>query len=190
MSFLSELDVVNDMLATLGESPLNAIEDDHPMVAAGVRALKVASWREQAKGWWFNKETVTLAPDADGYIMTPADAISVDPVSPSNEFVQRGRRLYNPSTTSYKFTASVECKLIRSVPFEDLPPSAAAYVAQCAILAFQTSFDADPGKVREIKQSRADALMALNAEHIRNQQVNLLYRPSMQAKLGFIGYRG
>lgn len=190
MAFLSELDVINDMLATLGESPLNAIEDDHPMVAAGVRFLKVASWREQAKGWWFNKEVVTLSPDNDGFILTPADAISVDPLKPDKLFVQRGRRLYNVEESSYKFDKEVKCNIIRSIPFEDLPPSAAAYIAQCAVLEFQTSYDADEQKTRRIERHVREALAALNTEHIRNQQVNLLYRPSVQYHLNRLGYRG
>ncbi len=188
MAFLTELDVINDMLATLGESPLNAIEDDHPMVAAGVRFLKVASWREQAKGWWFNKEVVTLSPDDDGYILTPADAISVDPLKPENLFVQRGRRLYNTENSSYKFTQEVKCAVTRSIPFEDHPPSAASYIAQCAVMEFQISYDADGQKTRLIERNVREALAALNTEHIRNQQVNLLYRPSVQYEMARMGF--
>lgn len=188
MALLSELDVINDQLATLGETPLNSVEEDHPYVAAGLRFLRVANHREQAKGWWFNKEIVTLTPDVNGFIFTPTDAISVDPVTPSNAFVQRGRRLYNPATTAYVFTLPVECKLIRLVAFDELPPSAASYIGLSAVLVFQRSYDADPQKTKDLTLDMRQAYTTLNAEHIRNQNVNMLDKPSTAAlnnRLGF-----
>jgi hypothetical protein len=185
---MTELDVINDQLATLGEVPLNAVDDDHPYVAAGLRMLKVASAREQAKGWWFNIETVTLAPDPDtGQIFVPADSLSVDPTSPYLYYVQRGRRLFDPGTSSYTFSAPVECKVVRSVPFEDLPPPAAAYIGLSAVLAFQRSYDADGQKTRDIKEDLRSALMDLNAEHIRNVGVNMLNNKSVLEKMNRLG---
>lgn len=189
MAFLTELDVINDMLATLGESPLNAVEDDHPMVASGVRILRVTSWREQAKGWWYNKELLTITPDSDGNLMTPADAISVDPISPILPYVQRGRRMYDPTTASFKFTLPVDCTLVRNIDFVDLPPSAAAYIAACAVMQFQTDYDADEAKARRLMANRNDALATLNAEHTRNMKVNLLTRPSMMTAFNVMGFR-
>lgn len=50
MAFLTTLDVVNSQLATLGETPLNDLDEDHPFVAAGLLALRTVNSREQTKG--------------------------------------------------------------------------------------------------------------------------------------------
>lgn len=174
MAFITELDVINDQLATLGESPLNSLTDDHPMTAGGLRILRVASYREQAKGWWFNRERVTLAPDpVSKNILVPADAISIDPLAPSDHFVLRGRRLYNPKTTSYSFTSPIVCKLVRFLEFTDLPPTAAAYISLSAVLQFQRDYDADPQKTKLLMIDLQSAYKDLNAEHTRNMQTNM-----------------
>jgi hypothetical protein len=192
MAFLSQLDVINDMLATMGESPLNAIDEDHPLVASGVRTLKTVSWREQGKGWWFNKEILSVEADADGNIFVPMDAISVDPVIPTNAFVHRGRRLYNPNGGTFTFTpgTTFSCKVVRSVPFEDLPPNAANYIGACAVLAFQVNYDGDKGKTETLKSARREAYIQLHTEHIRNVQPNLLTKGSTAEKIASLGFSG
>lgn len=188
MAFITELDVINDMLASLGEAPLNSVEEDHPMVASGVRQLRVVSYREQAKGWWFNKEKSTLQPDSTtGEIFVPGDAISVDPSDPFTHLVQRGRRLYDPRVTSFKFTANVPIDMIRFVEFGDLPPTAAVYIGTSAVLKFQGSYDADSTKMKLLIADRQEALMALNAEHIRASDVNLFNRRSTAERTANLG---
>lgn len=189
MAFFNTLQVLNDMLGTLGESPLNAIDEDHPYVASGLRKLDVASWREQAKGWWFNREEITLGPDADGFIITPMDALSVDPIIPTNNFVMRGRRLYNPKTSTYVFAPGTEfkCLLIRNIPFEDLPPNAASYIGAFAVLDFQVEYDSDKAKTEKLTAARNAAFVQLNKEHIRNTNANLLTKGSTAERINSLG---
>ncbi|WNV48171.1 tubular tail protein A [Caulobacter phage Quill_5.2] len=188
MAYLSELDVINDMLATLGESPLNDLSDDHPLVAAGRRTLRVVSTREQAKKWWFNTELLTLTPDPSSkFIYVPADTISID-TKDIRDYAQRGRRLYNLTTGSYQFTSKVSIRLVREVPFEDLPVCAADFIATSAILSFCSNYDADQAKVRQLKEDKAIAWSTLNAEHIRYKKTNLLQRPSTQARFNELQY--
>lgn len=178
MPFLSNLDVVNEMLATLGELPINTLEDGHPYIAPALRILSVASAREQAKSWWFNNELTDLVPDVNGFIYLPNDTIRVDPQAETLNYVQRGRRLYKPfepsSADKYKFTAKVRCWLIREVPFEDLPIPAQHLISYSAQLDFMKAYDADQNKVQQVAALRNDAWMTLNAEHTRNIGANIL----------------
>jgi hypothetical protein len=183
MAFLTELDVVNECLKTLGELPLNSLTDEHDLVPVAQAALKRANMREQAKAWWFNKELTTLTPDdVNGYITLPGDTIRVDPTDETLNFVQRGNRLYQPfastATDKYKFTGKVDCWLIRLVPFEDLPPMAQNLVSISAVLDFQKDYDADQQKVAALKDDYRVAYTTLNAEHIRNVNANRLRSPS------------
>lgn len=191
MPFLTELDVYNQMLATMGETPLNAVDLSHPMIPSAITALRIASSREQAKSWWFNKELATLVPDvSSAFIYTPDDAIRVDPTDETMNYVQRGRRLYQPyaaaSVDKYKFTKAVQCWIVRNVPFEDLPASAATYIAAAAVLDFQKDFDADVTKYQQLKLAKTEALVILGSENIRNLNVNLLNSYSMQRAMGAI----
>lgn len=189
--FISELDVVNECLALLGEAPLNSLDDEHPFVASARRQLRTASNREQAKGWWFNREQVTLSPDPQSnFIYVPEDTISVDPVSQWTHLVQRGRRLYDPLGAGYSIGKRVQVTLLRFIPFEELPPPAAAYISLCTQQDFQRGFDADRMKVEQILIDKREAYKTLRAEDIRNVGVNLLYRPSTLAKMNALGGRG
>lgn len=192
MAFLTELDVVNECLKTLGELPLNSLDDEHDLVPAAQAALKRASMREQAKAWWFNKELTTLTPAVGtGYIILPADTIRVDPTDETLNYVQRGNRLYQSyataATDKFKFDKPVDCWLIRQLPFEDLPPSAQTLVSIAAVLDFQKDYDADRAKVDQLKEDRREAYIVLNAEHIRNVNANRLRSPSVVRTMRRIG---
>lgn len=190
MTFLTELDVVNDMLATMGETSLNTLEDAHPLVPAGRRFLKERSWQEQAKSWWFNRELTTLNPDPAGMIFLPADTISVDPFDVSLSYVQRGDRLYKPfdtdSNNKFIFTEAVTCWLVRNLPFTDLPGPAQRVISVAARLDFQLLYDADTAKVALLRADLQDAYITLNTEHIRNKGVNLLNRANVVGTMNFI----
>jgi len=189
--FITELDVINDMLASLGELPVNAVTEDHPLVAAGLRMLRVCNLREQAKTWWFNKDLVTLTPDAaTGFIYVPADTINIDPASPVTRLTQRGRRLFDPTRPDgYVFGQSVVCTLIRCIPFEELPPLAQAYISLDAQKDFQKAYDADRTKYEQLSMDRREAYMTLRAEDIRNRKSNLLYNPSTLSQMQASGMK-
>lgn len=188
--FITELDVVNECLASLGEVPLNSLDDEHSFVPAARRHLRLANGREQAKGWWFNRETVILTPDPQSnFIYVPEDTISVDPSSQWTHLVQRGRRLYDPLGAGYAIGKQVSVSLIRLIPFEELPPPAAAYISLCAQRDFQKAFDADRMKVEQIYKERQEAWVTLRAEDIRNVGANLLYKPSTMARFNALGGR-
>lgn len=188
MAFLNELDVVNKCIGTLGESPLNSLSDEHPLMAAALQALKVASMRVQARVWWFNRELTTLVPDTiNGSIFLPADTIRLDPTDTSLNYVQRGNRLYKPyappSEDKYRFTKSVQCWLVRNLPFTDLPPTAQTAVMFAAVLDFQKEYDSDTDASAALTKDLGDAMVQLNTDHIRNVNANVLNRPSLQRKL-------
>lgn len=191
MTFYTELDVVNDMLATLGESPLNSIDEDHSLTASALRVLRVVNLAEQAKEWWFNKELITLVPDpVSKFVYTPADAISVDPVDTQQNYVQRGRRLYNTATGSYEFDAPIRCNLVRQLPFEETPPLFQTYVSVTCQIKFQKDYDGDATKASLLQKEWQVAWATFNAEHIRCVSANLLNTSSVQQKLAGVGGRG
>lgn len=189
MAFLTELDVVNSCLGTLGELPVNALDDEHPLIAAARKVFKEVCYREQARQWWYNTEIVNLKRDADSFIYVPADAIRCDPVDDSKNFIQRGRRLYDPEQgrNTYVMDRDVTCWLVRFLPFEDLPVAAAIAISYATQLSFMQSYDADGNKYQQISRDARDAYMILNAEHVRNSDTNLLQRHTTLNRMLSIG---
>lgn len=187
---MTELDVINDALSTLGEAPLNDVDEDHPYTSTIRRFLERESQKVQQTGWWFNRELVTLPPDAvSSFIYVPNDAIRCDPLSKRelNLAVQRGRRLYNTDTNTYVFDKEVECLLVRNIPFTDLPPEAQEAINTAVKKAFQAAYDADTQKAQLIVMEYQEAMGKLKQVHIRNVKSNFIYKNSSLRQLAKIG---
>jgi hypothetical protein len=178
------LDVVNECLGTMGETPLNSLEDPHDFNGPAQNMLDKNTRAIQAKGFWFNRESLTLAPSTlDSGIYLPGDFIAVrvprdaNTGLPHRNITQRGRRLYNTDGGTYVFTSPLKVDLIRLVPFADLPEQAASHIAAVTVLQFQSLYDGDTAKARELNariDGKDGTLAALRIEEARNTQANLL----------------
>lgn len=187
MGILTQLDVVNDMLGALGEVSLNSLVNAPPLATSGLNMLRKINSREQAKGWWFNTETIRLNPTADKRIIVPDDVLKIDPIEPQLNYAQRGKFLYKLNaavgSSPYHFDHYVDVQVVRLLPFEDLPASAQDFISISAQKDFVTDMDGDRLKIDELKQDRREAWLTLNAEHIRAVDANLLRNPSTAATL-------
>lgn len=191
---MTELDVVNDMLATMGISPLNQLDDNNPDVANCRRIINAMSSEIQSMSWWFNKELIDLFPDAvSNFVYLPGDAISCDPIlrEPLMPIVQRENRLYDTDKNTYTFPAGrkITCRIVRKIPFKDMPPSAQRVISIASTRKFQQSFDADPQKMARLDDEYMLSLAHLRMEHTRNISPNFLRRNSSIRSLSRInGY--
>ncbi len=88
---ITELDAINMMLMSIGQSPVNTI------VSTGIKDVAVAqlllhnaSRSIQSEGWAFNTDyALTIAPDGNDRILVPSNCMHIDPVNPGEDFVQR-----------------------------------------------------------------------------------------------------
>ncbi|AZQ96393.1 putative tail tubular protein A [Aeromonas phage ZPAH7B] len=175
---LTELEVVNACLATVGELPLVELSDDHPLVAPARQEFKMAAVSVGAKQWWFNTDRVTLQTANDSFVYVPQDAVAVTPINRA-DLSMRGRRLYNRLESTFSVRGPVPCWVIRDIPFDELPVPAQLLILHTAVLAFQKNYDADEAKTQKIDRQRSDAYLTLNAEHIRQIRLNPLLSPEV-----------
>ena len=181
---LDTLSVVNEMLGTLGEAPINDIDAFHPMVPRCVATLNTMNITVQADKWWFNTEYLTLTPQVGtGEILLPTDCLSADACRASPRVTMRDGKLYNLDDATYIFTANVAVEIKRLVPFDQTPFTARVYIGCRAVQKFQSTIDGDQAKMRDLGTETKNAYIVFNAEHIRNAQVNFLARPSTAAVL-------
>lgn len=192
MSFITELDVVNRCLATMGELPINTLEGSrNPIVTNARSAFRDVSIEEQAQGWWFNLEIVELAPQGGtttepGFYRPPSDCLSLatnDDFNPSWLSV-RDRKLYdNGKAEFHTGTSPIKVKIVRLVPFDDLPYNAQRLIRDSAVRKFQMDYDGDELKIAQAESSYSAAYGLCMSDHIRSVKANLLYKGSYGAAL-------
>src|SRR5450830_58090 len=149
MSAITPLTVVNACIGTMGETPLNALDADHPYVQAALNILASSNTLEQEVGWFFNTEYPTLQPDpGTGFVYVPADALNLE--LDNTALVQRGNRLWDTVNQTYRVATVVKAKIIREIPFEQLPRNAQLMISMRTQLDFQSSFDGDDRKYQKL----------------------------------------
>jgi len=169
---MQTLTVVNRMLATLGEAPLNALTEPHTFRGACTSRLDTRSSVVQAQGWWFNREQLVIQPSLlDGKLYLPGDIISVI-VKDNPQIVQRGQTLYDALNGTNVFTSEVTTFVLRKLAFEEIPEVAADFIAASAVLQFQTDFDGDSNKMRTLYEVAKEAEKQLHAEATRQIRYN------------------
>lgn len=174
--YRTKLDVVNACIATMGEAPINALNDEHVYKQPALNMLEGSKHAELKEGLWFNKEVIRLTPDSSSrYIYIPHDTLAVNRSEHHPfTFAQRGRRLYDPIRNRYEWEHPVVVELITDLDFEDLPYVAQDAISLAALLRFQREFDGDQARYQQIDSDRARAAYQLAAQHIREVKPNLL----------------
>lgn len=182
--YTTKLAVVNACLATMGEAPLNSLNDTHVYKQAAINYLDGSTLATLKRGLWFNVEAMTLQPVADsGYLYVPGDVIHIARIEGEPVFQERGNRLYDPYTNSYSWSQSLRVVLVRRLDFEDCPYFAQDAISLDAILRFQREYDGDAGRYNQLDRDRQRANIELNAQHIREIKVNLLFTNANLLKL-------
>jgi hypothetical protein len=169
---MDQLSVVNRMLGKMGEVPVESLTEDHDFIPACLRALNDMNRIVQTRGYWFNTEVLTVTPDANGFINLPGDVLSV--ITKSRSHIKRGAKLYDTENGTDVFADEVCMSIVRLLAFDDLVPEAQTYIAHRAVAEFQSDYDGDTTKTRQLLIDMAEAKVVLNAAHIRNIRLNAI----------------
>lgn len=176
--FMTELDVVNKCLASMGEMPVNSIANStNPMVTNARAAFADANTQEQGPGWYFNIEAVTLHPQTDGQVFVPGDALSLCTVDSYNPMWLsiRGRKLYDNRVAEYfTSTSPIKVKIIRALPFTDLPYNMQRLVRASTVEKFQLDYDGDEQKQSSAAEEYQAAYALVMMDHTRSVKANML----------------
>jgi len=180
---LTELDVVNAQIATMGEAPLTSLTIPHPYVAAGLNYLRKKSRQFQTIGWWFNTATLDITPADDTFVVSdqlPCGILSLR--GPYGRALSiRGTQLYDHQERAILEDRVCGVVVVYELPFVDLPPSAQQYAMDLAILAFQKEYDGSDAKTRLCQQDVSQSFVIMNTEHIRTIRANKLRNPGTLA---------
>ena len=175
MAFLTELDAVNLIRGAVGKAPVSSLTTTNPDVIAAQLRLKNSCTELQTKSWWFNTElSFQLSPNVSGEIFIPNNALEVRTQDPFTYLTTRGNRIYNPRDNTYTFTEPVMVEMLLRLDFTELPFVAANYVQYDAARKFQSDFDGDPVRVKDLRDDTMAAWLRIRESEQRNRRSNIL----------------
>ena len=178
LSPTTELEAINTMLSTIGESPVNTVEDTGNVdVVIARQILQNVSREVQARGWHFNTEiNYTITPDSEGYLVLPNTVLKVDTVYPdsSKDVVVRGSRLYDRENHTYVSTDAVKVDMTILLTFDELPEVARNYVTIRASRIFQERVVGSDTLHAFNSQDEARAMVSLMEYEADTADLNIL----------------
>ena len=182
----SELEAINTIIATIGESPINSL-DEHPThdIVAAINTLKEVSTEVQTEGWnWNTDDDFPLVPNLDKEIIVPPNTVrihfreSLDP----QDVVLRGQKLYDRANHTYLFDRTLYVTITFLLPFEELPEAARRYIVLRAGRIFQDRF-VGSGTIHDFNSmDEARARATLMAEERMQDRPNILSGTSIRTK--------
>lgn len=139
---INKLDAVNICLNSIGESSISSLDGVIPPDAQIASDLVDEQSRQlQNIGFHWCRETRTLTPDANGYLVLPSNTSRVRSINGSKtaDIVQRGIKLYDRINNTFVFDAGtqMEVEIYIILPFDDLVQQAKECVAYRAAMIFQ-----------------------------------------------------
>ena len=126
---MTELQAVNVLLTTIGESPVNTLTGNQVTdVTIANHVITEVSREVQAQGWHFNTEDkVVLSRDVANNIIIPSDVARID--TPNFNTTIRGGKLFNLTDRTYVFSSSVEASIVYFQDFAVLPEVVKNYIS-------------------------------------------------------------
>ena len=182
---ISELDAVNVMLMSIGQSPVNALD------STGIKDVEIArlilhntSREVQDEGWEWNTDyAYEISPDGNDRILVPSNCLSIDPTGRGDDWVQRydstnaAQSMYDLNEQTFERTTAMDFDIVWFYAFTYLPQAARNYIAQLAGQKFQAKHVSSEllFKFEQADVLRARTILERNSHRVRDR--NLLVGP-------------
>jgi hypothetical protein len=174
----TELQAVNLMLESIGETPVSSLTDAGlGDVAIAKNALSRVNREVQSRGWTWNSDyQYPLARDVDNKIPVPVNALEVDTdgSSATIDVVVRGGYLWDRYNKRFTFDAAVKCSIIWLFEYESLPEAARNYIAVLASRRFAKAVLGTEEASRLTLEDEMTAWAALVNNECRTGDANML----------------
>ena len=160
----AQLDAVNEMLMSVGQTPVTQLEATNPDVALAFETLTQVSRGVQAEGWTFNRENhlSTFVPDSTTKkIQIPDNVLQIDLSdnhdNRSKDAVRRDGYLYDRENHTFEWDATPEVNVVYFYDWGDLPKPIRDYVVARAAAIFSSRIVGDPTQFQLLSQREAYA---------------------------------
>lgn len=185
ISALTELDAVNNIIGTIGESPINSLETLQNVDAINaLRILREISRQEQARGWSFNTvEAHTLTPDTYSKHIPWSDSYLFLKGTNGEKLVRSGDYIKDLANNQIKFSSPITATAVLLVPFEYLPEAMRSFIVTKAAHSFQSRYFGDDSLNQITQQDVQVAWQYLMEFEVDNNDYNLLNHQHVQELL-------
>lgn len=165
----TELQAVNEILASVGQAPVTTLDQTNPDVAIAYDTLLQVSREVQAEGWTFNREyEYPFTPDNNDEIQIPSNVLQLDltPDYGDKDAVVRSGKLYDRTAHTYKWTdESVLCDVLWYFDWVDLPIPVKDYIVARSATIVSSRIVGDSTQYQMLQQREAyTRAMALEYE--------------------------
>lgn len=175
---ITQLDIINDMLASTGTAPVTANDTRHPAYVKAYQKLKLVDTAVQSLGLWFNTEYTTLRPSPEGEVVIPTETLHCDPVDRTNDLTVRGKRLWDRVNRTFKIGKEIKVKLVTRLDLEEMPINAKEYLRARAKWEYYKDEDGAEPKLSNYRQDQLEAWGTLWSENLLNKDVNHFDSPA------------
>lgn len=167
------LEAVNQMLAGIGEAPIQNLVDEANEDSLIAQATLDEVCRElSTEDWWFNREReVKFTPDAQGHIEIPETMVTVESHFKRGalrcDYTVRSGRLYNLDENTDEFTQDVYLDVVYLLEWEDLPVAAQVYVTARATRKLADRLEKHGPTHQNLREDEAEARVKLTKADTR-----------------------
>ena len=183
----TELEAVNAILFTIGESPVNSLEATTSVDVINARTLLTAESRKvQDQGWTFNTQEGVFIPSDSFSKMIPwrSNWLRVMDGSSGSPYTRRSGNLYDRTSRTDLFPSGVTVELIEEVPFDELPYCFQTYITCKAARRFNGGSFGDPNTDTEIARQEQEAKIACNEYELDYGKYSIFTDAHVQGLLG------
>ena len=168
----TELQAVNEILASVGQAPVTTLDQTNPDVAIAYDTLTQVSREVQAEGWTFNKEfDYPFTPNTNNEIIIPNNVLQIDLTADyrDRDAVRRSGKLYDRTAHSYEWEDDkVRCDVVWYFDWTDLPVPIKDYIVARAASITSTRIVGDTSQYQMLQQKEA-YMRAMALEYECNQ---------------------
>lgn len=179
---MTELDAVNEMLQSIGQAPVNTLAVTNIKDVSFAQLTLNNTLREVlTPGWSFNTDVeYVLTPDGNGNILVPTNALDIDITSDtSRNLVWRTGKLYDVEEQTFVFTdTDLEFRIVRFMPFDEIPQAARQYIAMKAGRRFQARIVGSQILYQFTKEDEVDARAEFLRSENRQKDLNWFRAPT------------
>jgi hypothetical protein len=177
----SKLDMINDALLAIGESPFidGTVVDNIPVGTDGETAKRLVEKtmvEVQSRGWYFNTDyDFVLTPDINGFITMPPNTLRVDFGNAGNKhrYTIKNGSIYDYLNKTFIIESELLCDVTWLVDYAELPPEAYEYISLRAARKTQQkligSVETDSFTIRD----ETDSYVNLQRRQAQSQDYNI-----------------
>lgn len=183
----TELEAVNAILFTIGESPVNSLDSTTSVDVINARTLITSESRKvQDQGWTFNTQEGVFIPSDSFSQMIPwrNNWLRVMDGSSGSPYTRRAGNLYDRTSRTDLFPGGVTVELIEEVPFDELPYCFQTYITCKAARRFNGGSFGDPNTDTEIARQEQEAKIACNEYELDYGKYSIFTDAHVQGLLG------